>query len=313
MNDLTAGLLGSGPLRLLTISTRIAVDALRQFLADDGWAIASHIALSTLMAMFPFLIVVTALAGFFFGSQELADEAARILLEAWPTEVAGPIAADIAGVLVGSRGNVLTFGVLFALYFASSGVESLRVGLNRAYNVTEARPWWLLRIESVAYVLVGAVAILAFAFLVVLAPLIWIKVVHYLPTLAPLSGLFTFARYAVAAVVIVIALAILHRWLPAGRRGFLDIAPGIVATLLLWLVSGAAFGRYLADYAFTYVTMYAGLASAMVALVFLYVCASIFIFGGELNAAIGKSREKRASGRAGDFSPPSPPARPQGS
>jgi membrane protein len=276
---------------------RVVADASRHFLADDGWAIASHIALSTLMAMFPFLIVVTALAGFFFGSQQLADEAARILLETWPKEVAGPIALDITGVLTGSRGNVLTFGVLFALYFASSGVESLRVGLNRAYGMTEPRPWWLLRIESIGYVLVGAVALLAFAFLVVLAPLIWDKLVHYVPRLAPLSGLITFARYAVAAIVLVMALTILHGWLPAGRRSFGEIAPGIVATLLLWLISGGAFGRYLTDYAFAYVTMYAGLASAMIALVFLYVCASIFIFGGELNSVIKKTRADMASAR----------------
>ena len=57
------------------------------------------------------------------------------------------------------------------------------------------------------------------------------------------------------------------------------------------LISGAVFGRYLATYAFTYVSMYAGLASVMIALVFLYVCACIFIFGGELNAAIVKARE----------------------
>jgi membrane protein len=275
-------------LRIIVTSLRVVADAGRHFLADDGWAIASHIALSTLMAMFPFLIVVTALAGFFFGSQQLADEAARILLEAWPKEVAGPIALDISGVLTGSRSNVLTFGVLFALYFAASGVESLRVGLNRAYGMTEARPWWLLRIESIVYVLVGAVALLAFAFLVVLAPLIWTKLVLYVPTLTPLSGLITFARYAVAAFVLVMALTILHGWLPAGRRSFGEIAPGIIATLLLWLIGGAAFGRYLADYAFAYVTMYAGLASAMIALVFLYVCASIFIFGGELNSVIKK-------------------------
>jgi membrane protein len=59
---------------------------------------------------------------------------------------------------------------------------------------------------------------------------------------------------------------------------------------LLWLISGAVFGRYLATYAFTYVSMYAGLASVMIALVFLYVCACIFIFGGELNAAIVTAR-----------------------
>jgi membrane protein len=279
-------------LRILRFLSRVAVDAFRQFIADDGWAIASHIAMSALMALFPFLIVVTALAGFFFGSKDLADEAARLLLQAWPEQVATPIAQDISGVLIGARGDVLTFGALFALYFASSGVESLRVGLNRAYDLTEPRPWWLLRLESIGFVLVGAVAILAFSFLVVLAPFIWAKLEQYIPTLAPFRQTVAFARYAVAAVVLVVALTILHRWLPAGhRRGFADVAPGIVATLLLWLITGAAFGRYLAEYAFRYVSMYAGLASAMIALIFLYACASIFIYGGELNSVVRKMRK----------------------
>jgi membrane protein len=273
---------------------RTAAEAFRHFLADDGWAIASHIALSTLMALFPFLIVVTALAGFFFGSKELADEAAHILLETWPEQVAGPIALDITGVLTSTRGDVLTFGVLFALYFASSGVESLRIALNRAYSTSESRPWWWLRIESIGYVLVAAVAILAFSFLVVLAPLIWSKLVQFVPTLAPFGGLVTFARYAVAAVVLVIALIIVHSWLPAGRRSMTKIAPGIAATLLLWLITGNAFGRYLAEYAFAYASMYAGLASVMIALVFLYLCASIFVYGAELNSVIAKQRALQA-------------------
>lgn len=277
-------------MRVLKRSIRVAADAFRQFNDDDGWAISSHIALSALMALFPFLIVVTALAGFFLGSKELADEAARILLEAWPNQVAEPIALDIRGVLTSTRGDVLTLGVLFALYFASSGVESLRIGLNRAYNIKEMRSWWLLRIESIIYVLVGAVAILAFSFLVVLAPLILTKLVHYVPALEQFGDLITFARYGVAAAVLVFALTIVHQWLPAGRRSFKEIGPGIIATLLLWLISGAVFGRYLASYAFAYVSMYAGLASAMVALVFLYVCASIFIYGGELNSVIAKAR-----------------------
>ena len=279
-------------MRVLKRSLQIADDAFRRFIADDGWAIASHIALSTLMAMFPFLIVVAALAGFFFGSQELADEAARLLLEAWPKQVAAPIALDVTGVMTSTRGDVLTVGVVLALYFASSGVESLRIGLNRAYDIKEMRSWWVLRIESIVYVLVGAVAILAFSFLVVFAPLIISKLIHYVPALEQFGNTITLARYAVAASVLVMALTIVHLWLPAGRRSFVQIAPGIIATLLLWLISGAVFGRYLADYAFAYVSMYAGLASAMVALVFLYICASIFIYGGELNSAIAQMRLK---------------------
>jgi membrane protein len=66
--------------------------------------------------------------------------------------------------------------------------------------------------------------------------------------------------------------------------------PGILATLLMWLACGFAFGRYLSDFSYTYVTYYAGLASAMMALVFLYFTALIFIYGGELNAAIARER-----------------------
>ena len=65
-----------------------------------------------------------------------------------------------------------------------------------------------------------------------------------------------------------------------------------LATLVLWLASGVVFGRYLADFSYTYVTYYAGLASAMMALVFLYFTALIFIYGGELNAAIARLRQE---------------------
>ena len=64
-----------------------------------------------------------------------------------------------------------------------------------------------------------------------------------------------------------------------------------VVTLLLWMVSAFAFARYLGAFAGAYVRTYAGLASAMVALVFLYWTAGIFVYGGELNEAIRRERE----------------------
>jgi membrane protein len=277
-------------LRLLRRTCRIALDAFDHFLAADGWAIASHIALSTLMALFPFLIVVTSLAGF-FGSKDLADQVAQMLLDAWPVEVSEPIAYEIHNVLTITRGDVLTLGVAFAIYFASSGIESVRIGLNRAYRIGEQRSWWLLRLESIGYVLIGAVALLALAFLVVLAPLIFAKTAKYLPWLEEWAS--TLLRYGTASAILIVTLVVVHLWLPAGKRTLLEIAPGIIATLVLWLASGALFGRYLAEFASNYVSMYAGLTSAMVALIYLYVNASIFIYGGELNEAICRARKLR--------------------
>ena len=230
------------PLRVVAQWYRIASDAFVALGRDDGWAIASHIALSTLMSLFPFLIFVTALTGFLFGTEELADQVAALLLEAWPKEVAGPIASQITRVLTTAHGGPLTFGVVLALYFSSSGIESLRIGLNRAYDEIEMRPWWLLRLESIAYVLVGAAGLIALAFLIVLAPLIFHAALPHMPWLAGVEALFTFARFGIATVVLVVALFLVHKWLPYGRRRLADIAPGIIVTLVGWLVLGVAFG-----------------------------------------------------------------------
>ena len=196
---------------------RVVTEAFLRFSRDDGWAIASHISLSILMAMFPFLIVVTALAGF-IDSANLANEVARLIFAVWPQQVAAPLASEIYNVLTTTRGGVLTLGAVFAVYFASSGVESLRIGLNRAYGLTEQRSWWLLRLELIGYVLVSAIAFLALAFLVVLGPLIFQAAVAYAPWMEPLKAHYDIARFGIGGLVIAGSLVILHLWLPAGRR-----------------------------------------------------------------------------------------------
>lgn len=271
----------------------VALDAFYTFLADDGWAIASHIALSTLMALFPFLIVLTSLAGF-VGSKDLADQAAALMLQIWPVQVAQAISGVIHDVLTTTRGDALTIGALLAVYFASNGIESLRVALNRAYSVIEPRRWYWLRLESIGYTLIAAFTALAMAFLIVLGPLILAAARSFFPLMMESNEyLLNIARYGIALGAMVIALFILHAWLPAGRRSFSQILPGIIFTVVASMISGIVFGQYLARFASNYVTMYAGLASVIIALVFLYFVAAIFVYGGELNAAIIKSRLPR--------------------
>ncbi len=219
-------------MKTVRLCFRVAMDAFYRFNADDGWAIASHIALSILMSMFPFLILVTAIAGF-VGSTDLADEVARIIIAAWPREVSEGIAVQIHSVLTTARGDVLTIGAIFAIYFASSGVESLRIGLNRAYGLVDPRPWWLCRLESIGYVLIAAIGLLTLSFLVVLGPLAYRAALYYLPWLDPLENHYDIGRIVIATVLLTTSLSILHMWLPAGRRPIYAVWPGIVATLAL--------------------------------------------------------------------------------
>ena len=277
-------------MRQLRYVYHVVIDAFYTFLADDGWAIASHIALSTLMALFPFLIVLTSLAGF-FGSKELADQAVGLMLQVWPKQVADSLSGEIHDVLTTSRGDILTIGAVLAVYFASNGVEALRVALNRAYSVIEPRRWYWLRLESIGYTLIAAITALAMAFLIVLGPLMLEAARRHIPLIVENNEQFlNVVRYSITITALIVALLILHAWLPAGRRGFLQILPGIIFTMVASLLSGNVFGQYLARFANNYVTMYAGLASVIIALVFLYFIAAIFVYGGELNAAIIKSR-----------------------
>src|SRR6266481_684768 len=279
--------------RQLRYVFHVSMDAFYTFLADDGWAIASHISLSTLMALFPFLIVLTSLAGF-FGSKELADQAVGLLLQVWPKQVADSLSGEIHDVLTTSRGDILTIGAVLAVYFASNGVEALRVALNRAYSMIEPRSWYWLRLESIGYTLIAAITALAMAFLIVLGPLILEAARRHIPLVVESNEQFlTTVRYSITITALIVALFILHAWLPAGRRGFLQILPGIIFTMVASLISGMVFGQYLTRFAGNYVTMYAGLASVIIALVFLYFIAAIFVYGGELNAAIIKSRLPR--------------------
>jgi membrane protein len=89
----------------------------------------------------------------------------------------------------------------------------------------------------------------------------------------------------IALVVLVAGLFVAHKWLPNGKRSFASLVPGIALTLVAWMLGAILFASYLESFA-AYVTTYAGLASIMIALVFLYIIAAIFILGAEVNAAI---------------------------
>jgi membrane protein len=271
---------------------RLFYDAFLRFAANDGWAIASHVALTTLISLFPFLIFITSFASF-FGTERLADDATQLLLQTWPEQVARPLAEQIRSVLTQNHFNLLTLGGLLSIYFSSSGIEALRVGLDRAYGTKDQRPWWLARLYSIGFVFIGALALLAFGFLVVLAPLLWGAILHFAPGIRGLEQEVTYARFAIASALLLIALVIAHKFLPAGTRRLKDIAPGIALTLVAWIETGYLFGVYLSGYARNYVNVYAGLASVMIVLGFLYWLGAIFIYGAELNAAIIQARHKK--------------------
>ena len=267
----------------------ILKDATLHFVAQDGFGISSQMTLAALTSLFPFLIFVAALAGF-LGSADLANEVARLVFDAWPPAVADPFAREVKAVLTVPSGGLLTLGAALSLYFSTSAIEAMRTGLNRAYGFAETRAWWMLRAQSLAFMTLGSMALLALAFLLVLGPTLLNGLIAWQPAFEPLHGLSQVVRLALASTVLAVGVAGAHRWLPAGRVRLRDAAPGVIATLCASVAFSEAFGLYLRTYLSHYISTYAGLASVMVALVFLNTLSTIFLGGAALNAALLRAR-----------------------
>ncbi|MCW5696245.1 MAG: YihY/virulence factor BrkB family protein [Bauldia sp.] len=287
-------------------TVRVITITLGRLYQDDGWAMASHLTLSALMALFPFLIFVGSVAAF-IGQQPLADQAAELIFQTWPEDVAAPIAREVSRVLANPHTGVLTISILVTIWLASNGVEAIRAALTRAYGSEQARSFLFLRLQSFGFVFIGTLAMLALAFLGVLGPLIWTMLQRWWPNLTDFNQSFQIFRYLIVGSLLLAALFAAHLWLPGRRWKGLRIWPGILATLGGWWLATSAFATYLERFA-NYVTTYAGLASIVTALFYLYVMSLILIFGAELNAAIART-SPRASRRK-DETPAPPPSLP---
>ncbi len=289
------------PTALRTIY-KVIYDAVFHFVEDDGFAMASHVALSTLLAVFPFLIFGTALASF-LGASQFSSTAVHLIFDTWPEAIAKPLADQVVQVLTIPRGGLLTISVLAAAYFASNGVEALRISLNRAYRVPETRPWYFNRLASLGYVLIAVLIFAILSILLVAVPLALNYTRQWLPKLADIFDIVFSWRIYGTIFLLLAGLMILHLWLAAGRRRVLDVIPGVVLTLVFWSIGALLFAYYLSTFA-NYTATYAGLASVMIVLIFLYMLAVIFIMGAEINAALMKFRVRRLLfGKAASRSP----------
>lgn len=266
----------------------VSYDVYLRFTAHDAWAIASHVALSVLLALFPFLIVVTSLASL-LGTDEIATQIVVLAFEGWPPELAAPLSGEITRVLTGRRLDLLTIGVLLLFWTSSSAVEAMRVALVRAYGVPDMRWWYWTRLQSIGFMLLGAVGMFLLAFAVVL----WTPMWEFATAVVPNLGVATWSglafRYTATGLYLMGGLILAHVWLPPQRIAILDTLPGTVLTMLLWLAGAAAFGWWLSHFA-TYASTYAGLGGIMAVIIFLYINSVAFILGGELNAVLAARR-----------------------
>lgn len=259
-----------------------------RFIADEGLVLAGHLSFIGLLSLFPFVIFLLALAGF-FGQTETGTQIVALLLENLPESVSGVLEGPIIEVMQETRGGLLTVGILAAIWTASTGLEGIRKALNRAFDVAAPPRYWRRRLESVLIVIVTSAIIIAGMSSLILGELLWeeLRDLLALPTLG--KPIWTLLRYGISATLLFAAVTALYWILPARRLKLGWILPGAALVLALWLLAGSLFTLYL-DHFNRYALTYGSLGGVVIALLFFYVLGAIFIFGAEVNAVIAGTR-----------------------
>ena len=267
----------------LTASSFLALigETLKRLFADEAIPLAGNIAFRVIFSVFPFLIFLTSVAGF-FGSEDLAKTVVNFLLDIAPAPLVTPFAAEIRSILTVPRAGLLSIAALLTIWTAMGGVDSVRVCLNRAYNLKERRPLWLLYLQNVGFVIGATVLMLVVALLLVVLPAIAQFFGEHSPAwLQPYTS-FEYLRYPFAILLLGVGLITAHKFLPSTVFRTYEILPGIGLTVVAWVVLTEGFSWYLRNFN-SFASTYASLSGLFAMMFFIYLAALALIFGGEVN------------------------------
>ena len=271
----------------------IFYQAFNRLTNDGGLANAGNLALSLLLSLFPFMLLIAALANI-SGDPKLLASVLELVFNHWPAGSAKPIAEQVKVVLGQASGELFSFSTVVALILATNGVESARDGLNRAYKLTENRGFFWRRFQGCLFVFVGALGLMIAAFILVGTPILWSFLVAKIDALQEFSFTVSLFQYGLATGILVLILFCFHYFLPAGKVQFKDLIWGIAITIIGIFIGSKLFAFYLQTFA-NYTALYAGLGGVMIAIVYLYCLSVLILFGAEINATISEYRKIKLS------------------
>src|SRR4029078_6262625 len=136
---------------------------------DDFLDLAAQLSYYFFLALFPAILFLLALASF-FPLQNLADNLGHALGGVASPEVTQLIQDQMQRLGNAGDGGLLTIGVLGALWSSSAALVSIVTAINRAYDITEGRPWWKVRLVAIGLTVAVAVLVLVALSLVLGGP-----------------------------------------------------------------------------------------------------------------------------------------------
>jgi membrane protein len=257
----------------------IAKRTMKSVKEDQVPLLSAGVAFYALLALFPLVIAAVSIYGLVADPSTVRDQIARLtdLLSPETAKLVGEQLKQVTSGAGGALGFATVFGILTALWSASSGMKALITGVNLAYDETETRKFLKLRGLAVVFTL-GAMVLMGVALATVVG---YPPIADNLPTV--LRWLVATIRFLILGGLLVVALAVVYRYAPdrdEPKWSWVSWGSGIAT--LLWVLATIGFALY-ATFFGNYNKTYGALAGVIILMFWLFISAFVVLVGAELN------------------------------
>ena len=247
---------------------------------DEISLLSANLSYYFILSLFPMLIVALALTPYFKIDQQFLLEKIQSYA---PGDLGDYLFDMISEVLNNKNNTIITVGIVFTLWSASSGIYGIIIAFNNAFRVRDGRIWIVTKIISViltALFLVGMFLALA---LIVFGKQLTYILFHKFNLDQGFYNLWSVINYTLLLLFIFFVFMFLYTMGPNLKLKAISILPGAIFATLSWTIISKLFGYYI-DHFSSYIKTYGTIGAFMAFILWLYITGYILIIGAEINA-----------------------------
>jgi membrane protein len=242
------------------------------------------------ISLFPVLLLVSAILAYLPGANPF-NQVLSLMSGFVPKDSIELLRKVLATVVTPNRSTLLSFGILGTLWTASGGFAAAIEALDIAYEVEEARPFWVTRPLAVGLTLLVGVLLLVALAVMILGPQFgtWLALRTNLSWL--LAQAWPYIHWTVAVVFTVLAVEAMYFLAPNVRQRFWATLPGAVFAVACWIALSFTLGYYFRSFAHFNKT-YGAMGAVIALMVWLYWTGFFMLVGAEMNCQLAKETRK---------------------
>ncbi|NBB89294.1 MAG: YihY family inner membrane protein [Bacteroidetes bacterium] len=263
----------------------------KESIKDDLITRARSVAFSFFLSIFPSILILISIGALL--PFDLVPWLQSVLKGVLPQTAEGFLFDVIGDLERLPHSGLLSIGFLLAIYFSSSGVNTLMTGFQKSYPSTfKSRSW--IKQQFVAIFLTGILFLLLIATTLLLLTgnfLIAWFVDNVQLGITP-TILIQLLKWIIIITLFYSIIAMIYKVGPALKKKFRFFSPGATVATVITILVTLVFSVYVNNFG-TYNKLYGSIGAVIVLMVWLQVVCTIILLGFELNASIAVNKDLR--------------------